>query len=173
MASEKLLRFEWRRCSGSGGRCFPSHVSCHDELAGANLDIYSLFNNQERENEMIAYTMVGTNDLPRAGAFYDALFGPLGYKRLSEDGDRIAWGIDFAHPVFFATKPFDGEPATVGNGVMIALAMKNKAEVDLTHRNALKLGGSDEGAAGSRGPSFYCGYFRDLDGNKINLFCMT
>ena len=60
---------------------------------------------------MIAYTMVGTNDLPRAGAFYDALFGPLGYKRLSEDGDRIAWGIDFAHPVFFATKPFDGEPA--------------------------------------------------------------
>jgi len=120
---------------------------------------------------MIAYAMVGTNDLHRAGAFYDALFGPLGYQRLFEDGDRIAWGKDRSQPFLFVTKPHDGHPATRGNGAMIALAMTSPAAVDATHANALKLGASDEGAAGPRGPSFYCGYFRDLDGNKLNLFC--
>ncbi|MET3653783.1 VOC family protein [Dyella japonica] len=119
---------------------------------------------------MIAYTMLGTNDLSRAGAFYDALFDPLGYKRLFEDGDKIGWGAEY--PLFFATKPFDGNRATVGNGTMIALLMKNPAEIDVTHLQALKLGGSDEGAAGPRGSSFYCAYFRDLDGNKINLCCL-
>src|SRR5579859_3966249 len=120
---------------------------------------------------MIAYAMVGTNDLPRAGAFYDALFSPLGYGRLFEDGSKIAWGSDLQHPLFFATRPYDGRPATVGNGAMIALLMKHPAEVDAIHANALELGAVDEGAAGPRGPSFYCAYFRDLDGNKINLFC--
>jgi catechol 2,3-dioxygenase-like lactoylglutathione lyase family enzyme len=131
------------------------------------------FGNQERRGRMIAYTMVGTNDLPRAGAFYDAVFGPLGCKRLFQGDDKIAWGRDRASPMFFVTKPFDGKPATVGNGVMIALAMKNPAEVNTVHAAALKHGAKDEGAAGPRGTSFYCGYFRDPDGNKINLFCTT
>ena len=72
---------------------------------------------------MISYITLGTNDLARATVFYDALFAPLGYKRVIESGDKIAWGIDLAHPpLFFVTQPFDGRPASVGNGTMIGLA---------------------------------------------------
>jgi predicted lactoylglutathione lyase len=67
-------------------------------------------------------------------------------------------------------KPFDGKPATVGNGVMVSLAASSKAQVDALHRKALELGGKDEGAPGPRGDGFYAGYFRDLDGNKLNAF---
>ena len=122
---------------------------------------------------MIVYTTVGTNDLPRAAAFYDALFAPLGYQRLIESDSKIAWGASMAHPMFFVAKPFDGKPATVGNGSMVALGMKNPADIDATHAHALKLGARNEGDAGPRGPSFYCGYLRDLDGNKLNLFCLV
>jgi len=122
---------------------------------------------------MIVYTTVGTNDLPRAAAFYDALFTPLGYQRLIESDSKIAWGVDTSHPMFFVAKPFDGQPATVGNGTMIALGMKCPADIDATHAKAIELGAVNEGAAGPRGPSFYCGYFRDLDGNKLNLFCLV
>jgi predicted lactoylglutathione lyase len=69
-------------------------------------------------------------------------------------------------------KPIDGKPATVGNGSMVALAVQSPAQVDRLHKLALELGGKDEGAAGPRGDSFYAGYFRDLDGNKLNVFCM-
>lgn len=121
---------------------------------------------------MITYTTVGTNDLPRAAAFYDALFALLGYRRVIESVDKIAWGIDLAHPpLFFVTRPFDGQPATVGNGTMIGLGLKNPAEIRAAHARVLELGGSDEGPPGPRGP-FYCGYFRDLDGNKLNLHCV-
>lgn len=122
---------------------------------------------------MIVYAIVGTNDLPRAGSFYDALFAPLGYRRLVDSDSKIAWGIDTGQPMFFVSKPFDGQAATVGNGSMIALAMKDASTVDATHARALTLGGTDEGQAGPRGPAFYCGYFRDLDGNKLNLFCQV
>jgi predicted lactoylglutathione lyase len=69
-------------------------------------------------------------------------------------------------------KPFDKKPATVGNGVMVALAARSKEQVDAVHRKALELGGKDEGAPGPRGDGFYAGYFRDLDGNKLNAFFM-
>jgi predicted lactoylglutathione lyase len=71
------------------------------------------------------------------------------------------------------TKPFDHKPATVGNGVMVALEVDSPARVDAMHRKALELGGTDEGAPGPRGGGFYAGYFRDLDGNKLNFFHMT
>jgi predicted lactoylglutathione lyase len=70
------------------------------------------------------------------------------------------------------TKPHNGEPATVGNGVMVALAMNSPEKVDAIHAKALELGATDEGAPGPRGEQFYAGYFRDLDGNKLNAFCM-
>ena len=72
------------------------------------------------------------------------------------------------------TKPYDGKPATVGNGMMVALAAKNTDQVDALHAKALELGGADEGAPGPRGDSgFYAAYFRDLDGNKLSAFCMS
>ncbi|MEM1307772.1 MAG: hypothetical protein AAGG99_09615 [Pseudomonadota bacterium] len=68
--------------------------------------------------------------------------------------------------------PLDGNAATVGNGTMVALACASKQDVDSVHAAALALGGTCEGAPGPRAPmGFYCGYFRDLDGNKLNAFC--
>ncbi len=120
---------------------------------------------------MIGYVTLGTNDLPRAAAFYDELLGTLGAKRTWDSAGGIGWaarnGITLA-----AMKPFDGNPATVGNGVMVALAMKSKEEVDAFYAKAISLGAKDEGPAGPRGTGFYAGYFRDLDGNKLAAFFM-
>jgi predicted lactoylglutathione lyase len=71
------------------------------------------------------------------------------------------------------TRPWDGQPATVGNGTMVALLADAPATVDAVHAKALALGGADEGTPGERGAGFYAGYFRDLDGNKLNVFCLT
>ncbi len=119
---------------------------------------------------MIGYVTLGTNDLPRAAAFYDALLGSLGAKRVMENEQFIAWSVKPESPGLGVTKPFDGKPATVGNGVMVALEGVNRAQVDALHRQALALGGTDEGAPGDRGGGFYAAYFRDLDGNKLNCF---
>ena len=71
------------------------------------------------------------------------------------------------------TKPYDGKPATVGNGVMVALAARDKAHVDEIYNAAIEMGAKDEGAPGPRGDDgFYAGYFRDPDGNKLNAFVM-
>ena len=122
---------------------------------------------------MIGYITVGTNDLEKSAAFYDALFAPLGGKRFMEFDSFIAWSNDPKTPGFCITKPHDGKPATVGNGVMIALHVPTTDKVDEMHALALKLGGSDEGAPGPRSDNFYGGYFRDPDGNKLNFFCIT
>lgn len=119
---------------------------------------------------MIAYTTLGTNDLGRAAAFYDKLLGELGAKRAMEMDRIILWANSPGAPMVAVCKPFDGKPATVGNGTMVALGVGSKSEVDRLHALALKLGAKDEGAPGPRGP-FYIGYFRDLDGNKLNFFC--
>ena len=121
---------------------------------------------------MIGYVTIGTNDLPRAAAFYDALLGEVGAKRLWEFDRGFAWGVASDRPSLGVLKPHDGKPATVGNGVMVALVVDTREKVDRVHRRALELGGIDEGPAGPRGVGFYAGYFRDLDGNKLNVFCM-
>ncbi len=127
---------------------------------------------------MIAYSMVGTNNLDSAGKFYDAIFTPMGAKRTWDAEKFIAWGIGEMgkNPSFSVTMPFDESKATVGNGTMTAFAATSKAMVDEIHKIALANGGADEGAPGYRGDpafGFYAGYFRDLDGNKLNAFCMA
>ena len=121
---------------------------------------------------MIGYATLGTNDLPRAAAFYDALLAELGAKRLWDYNRGIGWGVAPDKPSLGIMKPYDGNAATVGNGVMIALVVDSREKVDRVHRKALELGGKDEGPAGPRGEGFYAGYFRDLDGNKLNVFCL-
>ena len=116
---------------------------------------------------MIGYVTLGTNDLQRAAAFYDAIARELGVGRFMEDERFIAWG---GHGGIGLTKPYDGKPATVGNGVMVALGAKNRAQVERLHKLALDMGGKDEGAPGDRGGGFYAAYFRDLDGNKLNAY---
>ena len=121
---------------------------------------------------MIGYVTLGTNRFNDAAKFYDDLFAAVGAGRIFESDRFIAWGTGMTSPAVSIAKPYDGNPATVGNGVMVALAMDAPEKVDLIHARALELGGSDEGAPGPRGDQFYAGYFRDLDGNKLNAFCM-
>ncbi len=121
---------------------------------------------------MIGYVTLGTNDLERAATFYDQLLTVIGAKRFMEEDHFIAWAVAPDQPALSVTRPFNGKKATVGNGMMVALAVENSAKVDAFHKKALELGGTDEGAPGPRGDGgFYAGYFRDLDGNKLNVFC--
>ena len=122
---------------------------------------------------MIGYVTLGTNDLQRAAKFYDPLLALLGAKRLMEFDGSIMWGTGMSAPGLFITKPYDKKAATIGNGVMVALTVDSKAKVDAIYKKAIELGAKDEGPAGPRGDQFYAGYFRDLDGNKLNVFCMT
>ena len=124
---------------------------------------------------MLGYVTLGTNDLPRAAEFYDAVAGAMGHGRMMEEGQFIAWG-DFESGTagIAATAPFDGKAASVGNGTMAALMVDSPEKVQTVYDVALAQGGSDEGAPGPRGDDgFYAGYFRDLDGNKLNVFCMV
>ena len=121
---------------------------------------------------MIGYVTLGTNDLPRAAEFYDALLTEVGAKRLWEFPRGIAWGVAQDKPSLCVMTPFDGNAATIGNGVMVALVVDSREKVDRVHAKALELGGKDEGAVGPRGDGFYAGYFRDLDGNKLDVFCL-
>ena len=122
---------------------------------------------------MIGYVTLGANDLARAAKFYDELLGAIGAKRFMESDRFIAWSVNPTSPGIGLTKPFDGKPATVGNGVMVALVVDSKEKVDTLYNKAMSLGATDEGPAGPRGEGFYAGYFRDPDGNKLNVFCMA
>lgn len=125
---------------------------------------------------MIGYTLVGTNDIDRATEFYDTLFESIGVARaLTVTGKRY-WGLKWggAEPLFGISTPFDSEAATIGNGSMVALRLGSREQVADTHALALRMGGTDEGAPGLRGPegssAFYGAYFRDRDQNKIGLY---
>lgn len=127
---------------------------------------------------MIGYVTLGTNNFERAVAYYDALFGSMGIGRFMEEAEVfVAWAPTPESPSVAVTKPYNGEPATVGNGVMVALYMESPTQVDALYAKAIELGGADEGKPGFRPESadkgFYAGYFRDLDGNKLNAFCMV
>ncbi len=121
---------------------------------------------------MIGYVTLGTNNLEKATEYYDQLLGEIGASRMMEDERFIAWGTGPGTPMLAAMKPFDEQPATTGNGVMVALAVDNNTKVDEMYAKALELGGTDEGEPGERMPGLYAGYFRDLDGNKLNFFHM-
>jgi catechol 2,3-dioxygenase-like lactoylglutathione lyase family enzyme len=122
---------------------------------------------------MIGYVTLGTNDLAAASEFYDALLAIIGAGRFMEDDTFVAWGTGPSAPGLAVNVPFDKKAATVGNGVMVAILLHEPKKVDEIHAKALELGGTDEGAPGIRGGGFYAAYFRDLDGNKLNAFCMT
>ncbi len=122
---------------------------------------------------MIGYVTLGTNDLARGARFYDAIAAELGVGRMMEFDTFIAWGKWDGGAGIGLTKPFDGNAASVGNGVMVALEARDQDQVQRLYDIALANGGSDEGAPGPRGDGFYAGYFRDPDGNKLNAFVMT
>ncbi len=122
---------------------------------------------------MIGYVTIGTNQFEDAAKYYDELFATIGAGRAIEGDNFIAWSTGPKAPAVSIIKPFDGGAATVGNGAMVAIALDAPDKVDAFHAKALELGGSDEGAPGARFGNFYAGYFRDLDGNKLNAFCIV
>ncbi|MCP3674501.1 MAG: VOC family protein [Gammaproteobacteria bacterium] len=124
---------------------------------------------------MIGYITLGTNNLERAVNFFDQLLTVIDAKRFMEVEDHfVAWTNSPESPGISVTKPFDGETATVGNGSMVALMVENEEKVKELYAKAIELGGTDEGKPGVRGDEgFYAAYFRDLDGNKLNVFCMN
>ena len=122
---------------------------------------------------MIGYVTLGTNDLAKHAPFYDALAKTMGVGRMMEFDSFIAWGEMGGAPGVALTQPFDGKAATVGNGTMVALQADSPEKVKQIYDVALANGGSDEGEPGPRGDDgFYAAYFRDPDGNKLNVFCM-
>jgi catechol 2,3-dioxygenase-like lactoylglutathione lyase family enzyme len=126
---------------------------------------------------VIGYVTLGTNDLDRARAYYDALFETIGARRLMELPHGFTlYGCGWGQPGVAITPPYNGERATAGNGNMISLVMDSRARVDALHARALELGGSDEGPPGVRGEegerAFYGAYFRDPEGNKLCAFCV-
>ena len=129
-------------------------------------------NVQSRTNGeiMIGYVTLGSNDVKRAGAFYDGVLGGLNAKRQIDSDGFIAWSQGSDTPMLSVINPFDGAPATVGNGVMVALVVKTREEVAAAYAKAIELGGTDEGGPGLRGETFYGAYFRDPDGNKLVVY---
>lgn len=124
---------------------------------------------------MIGYITLGTNNLERAAAFYDALLAEIGAKRVMTDERMLGWGTSPEETMFSVIAPFDGNEATIGNGVMIAFNVENPQNVETVYARALALGATDEGHPHDRGSSmgFYGGYFRDLDGNKLVAYCLN
>lgn len=123
---------------------------------------------------MIGYVVLGTNDLARAASFYDALLAEMGVTRMMQFGERgYGWAAAMDKPMLCIMKPYDGRPATVGNGVMAGIAVDSHDQVDRIYKKAIELGAADEGPPGLRdegGDGFYAAYFRDLDGNKLDVF---
>jgi catechol 2,3-dioxygenase-like lactoylglutathione lyase family enzyme len=121
---------------------------------------------------MIGYVTLGTNDLLRAAKFYDALLGEIGGKRALETDQFISWSAG-GGPGLGLIKPFDKKAATAGNGTMVALEVDSQEKVKAVFDKAMTLGAKDEGGPGLRWGTFYAAYFRDLDGNKLNVFHFT
>ena len=119
---------------------------------------------------MIGYVMLGSNDFERAKAFYDAVMPLVGAKRTFGDERSQGYGGPGEGPMLAVCRPFDGQPATHGNGTMIALVVGSRAIVDQAHAGALAAGGTDEGEPGVRGGDWYGAYFRDPDGNKLCVY---
>lgn len=107
------------------------------------------------------------NDLDNSEPFFTELLKTQGVTKLFDHPrGGVVFGKDGKLSLGLLT-PFDKEPATVGNGTMIALEMPSREAVDAFYAKAMELGATDEGAPGERGPGFYMSYFRDLDGNKF------
>jgi catechol 2,3-dioxygenase-like lactoylglutathione lyase family enzyme len=132
---------------------------------------------------MFTYVCLGTNDPARAARFYDAVLGALGHRRCEVADDPEwegwrGWGTyersGARELALWLCPPFDGRPASAGNGTMVALGARSWSEVDAFHAAALAHGGTSDGAPGLRlryNPDFYAAYVRDPDGNKLAAVC--
>ena len=116
---------------------------------------------------MLGYCSLGTNDLQASAEFYEPIAQILGHSRVMETERAVMWSTPGRGAAFCVIKPYDGQPATVGNGTMFGFAVDTDEQVDQIYQYALANGGSDEGPPGERSPQFYGAYFRDPAGNKL------
>lgn len=121
---------------------------------------------------MIGYTTLGVNDLAKAEQFYTQVFAGLGAKVVMGMDRMKLFGTGPGAPMFGICLPYDGKPASAGNGTMVSIQCDSTDKVDAAYNKARELGAADEGAPGQRGPGFYGAYIRDADGNKICFFKM-
>lgn len=122
---------------------------------------------------MLTTVCLGTNDLARAGSFYDDVLATVGMTRLVTADTELGYGASNTDtPSVWIVRPINEQPATSGNGTQIAFQAPNPEAVDAFHAAVMKHGGSDEGAPGPRtyAPGYYGAYCRDLDGNKLHAF---
>lgn len=122
---------------------------------------------------MIGYITLGTNDLEKATAFYDALLATLDAKQVMKTDRLVFWGKSSKGPFLAIGKPYDGDPAGHGNGTMISLSAGSQDQVKSVYNKAMELGARDEGEPGYRTDNFFGAYFRDPDGNKLCIFCIA
>ncbi len=126
-------------------------------------------------NSIISHITLGTNDYEKAASFYDATLKPLGFTRVPKPaGKPPLYAVNGEMPHLYLYKPYDGKPATWGNGTHVAFTAKTRIAVDEFYKEAIANGGSDEGKPGSRegyGPNYYAAYVRDPDGNKLQAVC--
>lgn len=122
---------------------------------------------------MIGYITLGTNDLDKASKFYDALLAELGAQQTMKTDRLVFWGTSAKGPFLAVGTPYDGQSATGGNGTMVSLPARDQEQVTAVYQKALELGAADEGEPGFRTDNFYGAYFRDADGNKLCVFCLS
>ena len=120
---------------------------------------------------MIGYATLGTNDLEKSSAFYDELFSDIGVTRVMTDPRMTVWGDERGHGMFSVIVPYDEEPATVGNGTMLAIKLKSLDDIKAIHAKAMSMGASDEGEPSFRANNMSFGYVRDPEGHKLCFYC--
>ncbi len=129
----------------------------------------------KQNNTVLSHITLGTNDYDSASRFYDAVLAPLGFNRVPKpDGKPPLYAKNGEMPHIYLYKPYDGRPATWGNGTHIAFLAESRDIVNAFHAAALNSGGSDEGEPNLRkdyGPNYYAAYVRDPDGNKLQAVC--
>lgn len=131
----------------------------------------------ERYDSLLSHITLGSNDFERCSAFYKAVLEPLGLEKVDEDEEGVGYGLaGQAFPVLYAHKPFDGRPASWGNGAHVALNAPSRAAVRAFHEAGMALGACDEGGPGLRpdyAENYYAAYLRDPDGNKLQAVCRS
>lgn len=97
---------------------------------------------------VISHITLGTNDIERAGGFYDKVLGVLGFERLAKPPGKPPAYEKGGMPTIYLYPPEDGRPATWGNGTHVAFVAETNEAVKAFHQAALRLGGSCEGEPG-------------------------
>lgn len=117
---------------------------------------------------MLHHLSFGVRDLALSSAFYDAVLGALGFRRVFDSDDAVGYGLVDGKDLLLLNHCPDAMPS--GPGCHLAFAAPSRTAVDQCHAAALRVGGRDHGAPGLRpdyGPDYYAAFLIDPDGYRI------